>query len=60
MTRYIGIIRHSTAEREGHQIIPLSAITHHAYARNHCPGVLDYIYGFWWKCRTCGGWSRKW
>lgn len=22
-----------------------------------CSGVLEYIYGCWWKCRQCNGWS---
>lgn len=21
-----------------------------------CNGILDYVYGVWWKCRTCRGW----
>lgn len=23
-------------------------------------GILDYIYGFWWKCRHCGKWKVRW
>jgi hypothetical protein len=22
------------------------------------PGVLEYIYGCWWKCRTCNHWHE--
>lgn len=23
-----------------------------------CRGILDYIYGSWWKCRICGRWRE--
>lgn len=22
-------------------------------------GILDYIYGMWWKCRNCGMWHES-
>ena len=24
-----------------------------------CNGLLDYVYGVWWKCRACGKWIVK-
>lgn len=25
-----------------------------------CGGILDYLYGLWFKCRKCSRWERGW
>lgn len=25
-----------------------------------CGGIMDYVYGCWWKCRNCKQWGRIW
>lgn len=25
-----------------------------------CLGVLEYVYGCWWRCRFCGKWTAGW
>jgi hypothetical protein len=25
-----------------------------------CHGIMDYLYGKWFRCRDCGAWKRGW
>lgn len=29
------------------------------FPRCNCGGSLEYVYGQWWKCRTCGRWYKR-
>lgn len=44
-----------------HAWIAVSGIPHVRYCGcSSIHGILDYIYGYWFKCRACGRWVTGW
>lgn len=43
----------------GHMIWRLPGVHYCKSCEYGSYGIMDYIYGTWWKCRDCGTWGQK-
>lgn len=46
----------SRYEQEQERAVHRMTAPHWHPTRKFCSGILDYVYGNWWRCRTCNQW----